>query len=116
MEVFVIILIAVGSFLLLLGLSCYLIGFRSIGIAANSLASCCQSFIGNVAKGSCFAIMTCLGMRGCFILMAALGVIILASIGIYLMINSDWFEEFCNWVKNLFNSEAIDDIKGYFSW
>ena len=116
MEAFVVIAIALGSFLLLIGISCYLFGFRSIGIAAHSFASCCHSLIGNVVKGSCFAVMTCLGMRGCFILMAVIGVITLASIGIYLMINSDWFQSTCNWVKNFFSSEAIDDIKGFLQW
>ena len=116
METFTIIVIVLGSMLLLLGLSCYLIGFRTLGVAANSLASCCQSCIGNVVKGSCFAIMTCLAMRGCFILIAVLGLILLASIGIYLMINSEWFESACNWVKNLFHSDATDEIKGFLKW
>ena len=113
MEAFIVIAIVLGSLLLLLGISCYLFGFRSIGIAAHSFASCCQSLIGNVVKGSCFAIMTCLGMRGCFVLMAVIGVVTLVSIGIYLLINSEWIQSSCNWVKNFFSSEVIEDFKGF---
>ena len=116
MEVFIIIALVVGSCLLLLGLGCYLLGFRSIGIASHSIASCCQSFIGNVVRGSCFAIMTCLGMRDFFILMAIVGLVVLSCIVIYLIINSGWLQSFCNWIKNFFNSEEINDIKGFLKW
>ena len=116
MEVFVIAIIVLGSFLLLLGLCCYLFGFRSVGIAAHSCASCCQSLIGNVVKGSCFAIMTCLGMRGCFILMVAIGIITLVSIGIYQMINSEWFQSSCNWVQNIFSLVGVVEEKGFLQW
>ena len=116
MEVFIIIAIILGSFLLLLGLTCYFVGFRPIGIAANSFASCCQSFIGNVIKGSCFAILTSLGMRGCFILIIVLGVLILVGIGIYLLISSGWIQTAYNSTKNFFLSEVVGNIKEFIHW
>ena len=86
MEVIAIIAIVLGSFFLLFGLCCCLIGFRGYGVADGSCAACCQSSIGNVNAGSCFAVLTCLGMKRCFILMILIGLIILISIGIYYLI------------------------------
>ena len=103
MEVILIVGIIIGSILLCIGLLCTLIGFRPIGIAAGSCAACIQSFIGLVAKGSWFAIMNCLAMKGCFIIMIVIGLLILLGIGIYLMINSEWFQEFIEWVKEVFS-------------
>ena len=41
-----------------------LMGFTVCGIAAGSLAACCQSSIGDVVKGSCFAWMQSIGALG----------------------------------------------------
>ena len=97
METIIIIGIIIGSIILLLGLSCIIFGFRNVGVAAGSCAAYTQSLIGNVVRGSCFTIMTCLGMRGCFILMIIIGIIILISFGIYYMIKSEWFQDIQNW-------------------
>ena len=94
--------IILGSLLVLMGLTCCILGFRPVGIAGGSCAACCQSIIGNVVKGSCFAIMTCLAMRGCFIALIIVGLLTLIGIGIYLMINSEWFQSACTWIKKTF--------------
>ena len=93
MEVLVIIGLVVGGIIFLLGLCCCIFGFHPVGVAASSCAACCQSCIGNVVAGSCFAIMTSLGMRGCFVVMIILGLLILIGIGIYLLIQSDVFTD-----------------------
>ena len=118
MGVILIIIIVLGSFLFILGLSCVIFGFRTVGVAANSCASCCQSIIGNVVKGSCFAIMTCLGMRGCFILMMILGLLILIIVGIYSMIKSQWFENLCDRINDLWShvSDFISLIVNIFHY
>ena len=67
MEALAVFALVLGSFEILIGLSCCLFGFRPIGVAAGSCAACCQSAIGNVVKGSCFAIATYLAMKGFFI-------------------------------------------------
>ena len=92
METLAILAIVIGSFAILVGLSVCLFGFRPVGVAAGSCAACCQSIIGNVVKGSCFAMMTCLAMRGVFIALIKIGLLVLAGVGIYLMINSQWLE------------------------
>ncbi len=107
MGVFVILGIIFGSFLVLMGLSCCIFGFRPFGVASGSCAACCQSSIGNVVKGSCFAIMTCLSMRGCFVALIIIGLLVLIGIGIYLMINAEWFQSACSWVKNIPSSFGI---------
>ena len=108
MEVIILLaLVIIGSLTTLIGLICLALGFRYRGVAANSCAACCQSVIGNVVKGSCFAIMTCLAMRGCFIALVIIGLLILASVGIYLMINSEWFDSACDWIKSIPNSIGL---------
>ena len=117
MGALIIIGILIGIIFLVIGISCCIFGFRPVGIAANSCAACCQSSIGNVVKGSCFAIMTCLGMKGCFIAMIIIGLILLVIMGIYFMINSEWFQNFIEWCKDdieLFKRE-IESIKKIFS-
>ncbi len=120
MGVFVILAIIFGTLLVLMSLSCMLFGFRSVGVAAGSCAACCQSIIGNVVKGSCFAIMTCLAMRGCFIALLIVGLLVLIGVGIYLMINSEWFQSACNWVKSTSPSFGIkgssEVFKYAYSW
>ena len=86
MEVIVIIGLVVGGIIFLLGLSCCIFGFGPVGVAASSCAACCQSCIGNVVSGSCFAILTSLGMRGCFVGMIIIGLLILIGFGIYYLI------------------------------
>ena len=96
--------IVIGVIILFTGLSCCIFGFRTLGVAAGSCAACCQSAIGNVVKGSCFALMTCLAMRGCFMALIIIGLIVLGIFGIYAMINSvgELFQYFGEWAKNLF--------------
>ena len=53
-----------------------LFGFRGVGIAARSIASLFQKVIGNVVKGSWFALLTSLGMRGVFPQIVTVGGII----------------------------------------
>ena len=110
MEVLVILAIVLGSLMLIFGLSCCIFGFRPVGVAFGSCAACCQSIIGNVVKGSCFAIMTCLGMKGCFIGLIIVGLLVLLGIGIYFMINSEWFQFAWNWVKNFISSLGLKAI------
>jgi len=110
MEVILLIIIVLGSFLLLFGICCIIFGFRTFGIAARSCASCCQSIIGNVVKGSCFAIMTSLGMRGCFILIIILGLLMLIFVCIYYVISSPWFTNFCDWIDDDFWHSILDFI------
>ena len=93
--------IVIGAIILLTGLSCCIFGFRTVGVAAGSCAACCQSAIGNVVRGSCFALMTSLAMRGCFIAMIVIGLIALAIFGIYAMINSEWFQEALDWFQKV---------------
>ena len=107
MEALVILALVLGSFIVLVGLSVCIFGFRPIGVAAGSCAACCQSVIGNVVKGSCFAIMTCLAMRGCFIALIIVGLLVLAGVGIYLLINSEWLESACDWVRNILSSADL---------
>ena len=107
METLVILALVLGSFALLIGLSCCLFGFRPVGVAAGSCAACCQSAIGNVVKGSCFAIATCLAMRGCFIALIIIGLLVLAGVGIYLLINSEWLDSACDWVQNFISSSGL---------
>ncbi len=124
MEMIVILGIILGSLLVLMGLTCCILGFRPVGVAGGSCAACCQSIIGNVVKGSCFAIMTCLAMRGCFIALIIVGLLTLIGIGIYLMINSEWFQSACTWIKNIpstvgikASSQAfIEQLQNYHSW
>ena len=113
MELVVTLAIVFGAVLFLLGLACCICGFTPVGIAAHSVAACCQSIIGNVVKGSCFAIMTCLAMRGCFILILVLGLLVMFSVGIYLMINSEWFQSICIYIINNFSSSAVKSVKGF---
>ena len=105
MDTLAILALVLGSFAVLIGLTIYIWGFRPIGIAAGSCAACCQSAIGNVVKGSCFAIMTCLAMRGYFIALTIVGLLILTGVGIYLLINSHWFKSACDWVQNIVSSK-----------
>ena len=107
MEALIVLALVLGSFAVLVGLSCCIFGFRPIGVAAGSCAACCQSVIGNVVKGSCFAIATCLAMRGCFIALIIVGLLVLAGVGIYLMINSEWFESFIDWVQDIVSSIGL---------
>ena len=120
MGVFVILAIIFGTLLVLMSLSCMLFGFRSVGVAAGSCAACCQSIIGNVVKGRSFAIMTCLAMRGLFIALLIVGLLVLIGVGIYLMINSEWFQSACNWVKSISSSFGIkgssEVFKYAYSW
>ena len=124
MEMIVILGIILGSLLVLMGLTCCILGFRPVGVAGGSCAACCQSIIGNVVKGSCFAIMTCLAMRGCFIALIIVGLLTLIGIGICLMINSEWFQSACTWIKNIpstvgikASSQAfIEQLQNYHSW
>ena len=104
MEALVVLAVVIGSFAVLLGLTCCICGFRPVGIAAGTCAACCQSVIGNVVKGSCFAVMTCLAMRGCFIALIIVGLLVLAGVGIYLLINSDWLDSVCDWVQDIVSS------------
>ena len=118
MHIIVILAIILGSLILLLGISCCIFGFRTVGVAAGSCAACCQSVIGNVVKGSWFAIMTCLGMKGCFIALIIIGVLVLSGIGIYFLVNSEWFQSVIQWFKdipNLFNSitSTNNSTKGF---
>ena len=110
MEVLVILAIVLGSLMLIIGLSCCIFGFRRVGVAFGSCAACCQSAIGNVVEGSCFAKMTCLGMKGCFIRLIIVGLLVLLGIGIYLMINSEWFQFAWIWVKYFFSSLCLKVI------
>lgn len=73
----VVLLVCFGSILLcaLLGL----LGFRSAGIAAGSCASACQSAIGNVAAGSCFALAQSLGATGALVQWACVPIIVAAA-------------------------------------
>ena len=90
MEVIAIIAIIIGCIILLLGLSCWIFGFRTVGVAAESCAAYYQSTIGNVVKGSCFDLMTSLGMKGCFVLLIIIGMIILIIVGAYYTVQ--WFK------------------------
>ena len=114
---FIIILIIIAAVIFLIGLSCYLIGFRTMGIVDGSCAACCQSIIGNVVAGSCFAILTSLGMKGCFIAMIVIGIVALAILGIYALINSQWFHDVIAWFKSLGVSieDAYDWVENLFS-
>ena len=103
--------IIIGVIILIVGLTGRIVGFRTIGVAAGSCAASIQSCIGNVAKRSCFAIMTCLGMRGCFKIMIIIGIIILLIFGIYILISSDWFKYAISWI----NKNIIDWFKNIFS-
>ena len=114
MSLIIIIGIIIAAIIFLIGLSCYIFGFRSVGVAAGSCAASCQSCIGNVVKGSCFAIMTSLGMRGCFVIMIVIGIVALASFGIYSIITSEWFQHIINWFGDSFN-DAYDWVKNIFS-
>ena len=107
MEALVILALVLGSFTILVGLSICIFGFRPIGVAAGSCAACCQSVIGNVVKGSCFAIMTCLAMRRCFIALIIIGLLVLAGVGIYLLINSEWLESAYDWVRSILSSANL---------
>jgi len=107
MEALVILALVLGSFTVLVGLSASIFGFRPIGVAAGSCAACCQSVIGNVVKGSCFAIMTCLAMRGCFIALIIVGLLVLAGVGIYLLINSEWLASAYDWVRKILSSADL---------
>ena len=107
MEAIVILALVLGSLTLLIGISVCIFGFRPVGVAAGSCAACCQSAIGNVVKGSCFALMTCLAMRGCFIALISIGVLVLAAVGIYLLINSEWFYSACAWVSSIPSSVSL---------
>jgi len=109
MEVILIVGIVIAAIILFIGLSCCIIGFHPVGVAAGSLAACCQSLIGNVVKGSCFAIMTCLSMRGCFIAMIIIGALALVGFGIYAMVTSEWFQQLANVGESL--QEAYDWAK-----
>ena len=109
MEVILIVGIVISAIILFIGLSCCIIGFHPVGVAAGSLAACCQSLIGNVVKGSCFAIMTCLSMRGCFIAMIIIGALALVGFGIYAMVTSEWFQQLANVGESL--QEAYDWAK-----
>ena len=108
--------IILGSLLVLMGLTCCILGFRPVGVAGGSCAACCQSIIGNV--------VTCLAMRGCFIALIIVGLLTLIGIGIYLMINSEWFQSACTWIKNIpstvgikASSQAfIEQLQNYHSW
>ena len=124
MHIIVILAIILGSLILLLGISCCIFGFRQVGVAAGSCAACCQSIIGNVVKGSWFAIMTCLGMRGCFIALIIIGLLVLSVIGIYFLVNSEWFQSVIQWFKDipkLFNSitatiNSTDAFQYFYTW
>ena len=107
MEALVVLALALGSIAVLVGLSCCIFGFRPIGVAAGSCAACCQSVIGNVVKGSCFAIATCLAMRGCFIALIIVGLLVLVGVGIYLLINSEWLESVYDWAQNIVSSSDL---------
>ena len=107
MEAIAILALVLGSLTLLIGRSVCIFGFRPVGVAAGSCAACCQSAIGNVVKGSCFALMTCLAMRGCFIALIVIGVLVLVAVGIYLMINSEWFNSACAWVRSIPSSVSL---------
>ena len=107
METLFVLALVIGSFFVLVGLSCCLFGFRPIGVAANSCAASCQSVIGNAVKGSCFDIATCLAMRGCFIAFTIIGLLVLAGVGIYLLLNSEWLESACDWVQNFVSSVEL---------
>ena len=108
MEALVILAIVIGSLLLLTGICCCAFGFRQSGVAAESCAACCQSSIGNVVKGSCFAIMTCMAMRGCFLALAIIGAATLVGVGIYLIVTSDWFESTFDSFVNFFSSFSFN--------
>lgn len=41
-----------------------IVGFTSSGVAANSIAAIIQSCIGNVVRGSLFAVLTSMGATG----------------------------------------------------
>ena len=71
----------------------------------------------NVVKGSCFAIMTSLGMRGCFVIMIIVGLVILAYFGIHSLINSEWFQDVIDWFEKFGDSfkDAYDWVKNVFS-
>ena len=66
------------------------IGFTALGVAARSIASCCQSCIGLVAKGSWFALLQSLAATRIltqpvvFIGVAVLGVFV------YIMVHVLW--------------------------
>ena len=121
MEAVIIILIIISAIILFIGLSCLIFGFHPVGVSAGSFAACCQSLIGNVAKGSCFAIMTCLSMRGFFIAMIVIGALALACLGIYALATSDCFqklesvgesfEDAYNWVKNITSQQEKKFLK-----
>ena len=115
--VFVIIGIIIAAIIFLIGLSCYLCGFKTIGVATGSCAACCQSIIGNVVAGSCFAILTSLGMKGCFYAMIVIGIVALAIFGIYAFINSQLFHDVIAWFKSVGVSieDAYDWVKNLFS-
>ena len=117
MELIIIIIIIIAAIIFLFGLSCCIFGFRTVGVAAGSCAACCQSTIGNVVKGSCFAIMTSLGMRGCFVIMIIVGIVVLAYFGIYSIINSEWLQDVIDWFEKFGDSfkDAFDWVKNIFS-
>ena len=116
MEV-IIIGIIIAAIIFLIGLSCYLFGFRTIGVAAGSCAAFCQSLIGNVVRGSYFAIMTCLGMTGCFIKMMVIGIVALVCFIIYFIITSEWGNKIIAWFESIGGSfeDAYDWVKNFFS-
>ena len=113
----IIIILVISVLILLTGLFCFILGFRVIGVAAYSCAACWQSSIGNVVRGSCFAIITSLGMKGCFIAMIIIGIIVLVIIGIDFMINSEWFQNVIEWFQNVIEwfQNIFDCIIKWFS-
>jgi hypothetical protein len=46
-------------------------------------------------------------MRGCFIALIIVGLLVLAGVGIYLLINSEWFESACDWVRSILSSADL---------
>ena len=114
---FIIIGIIIAAIIFIIGISCYLCGFQTVGVAAGSCADSIQSIIGNVVAGSWFAILTCLGMKGRFIAMIVIGIVALAIFGIYALINSHWFHEVIAWFKGVGVSieDAYDWVVNLFS-
>lgn len=124
-----------GSMLFCCMLSCLLscLGFEEAGVAAGSCAAAHQSVIGNVAKGTWFALAQSLGATRLLCTwagLAAIGVIATIVYLVYSNMNKDDFDSAVQWgnettramfnnVTNLVNnidiSEEENKIKQFFN-
>jgi len=71
-------------FALLLPIVLLILGFTSSGVLAGSFAACCQSSIGNVVAGSCFAVTQSVAAGGCHPVILIPSAVIGACLGGYI--------------------------------